>query len=127
MFLLSSPQFLAKHSDLTVMLSRQARRCVLWLVIIDEVHLHVQQGMTSRKEILELIMSFFLEVFSKSVPSQNQKVILATVTMRHDCIPLAASLTMLTLPPTALLRVKADDYVQRNIAMELHCTFAHTK
>ena len=108
------------------MLSRQARRRVLRLVIIDEVRLHVQQGMTFREETHELITSFFLKVFSKSVPSQNPKSILATGTMRHNYVHLAASLTMLSLPPTALLWVKADDFAQRNISIEFHCNFAHT-
>ena len=47
--------------------------------------------------------------------------------MQQDYIPLAASLTKLTLPPTALLQAKVDDFVQRNIAMEFQCTCANTK
>ena len=68
-FLLSSPQFRVNHSELTAMLSRQAHRRLLLLVIIDEVHLHVQQGTTFHNESCELTTCFFLKVFSKSVPS----------------------------------------------------------
>jgi hypothetical protein len=103
MFLLSSPQFLATHSDLTAVLSRQARKRVIWFVIIDNFYLHVQQGTTFRKDICKLTTSFLSKVFSKSMPIQNPKSILATNTMRYNCIPLAASLAMLRLPPTVLL------------------------
>ena len=108
------------------MLSRQAHRRVLRLVIIDKVHLHVQQGTPFREEIQELTTFFFPKVFSKSVPSQNPKSILATDIMHHDYIPLAVYLTMLGLLPITLLWAKADDFPQHNIAMGFHCTFAHT-
>jgi hypothetical protein len=64
-FLLSSPQILAKLSSLTTMLGRQERRRVIWLAIIDEVRPYVQQGTTFRNRIRKLTTTFFLKVFSK--------------------------------------------------------------
>ena len=59
LFLMSSPQFLLKHVELVNVLAAQAKERVLRLVVVDEVHLHVQQGTTFRHEIRALKDAFF--------------------------------------------------------------------
>ena len=49
--LLSSPQFPAKYSELTQLLTRQVHRQIFWLVVVDDVPLHVQQGTMFCNEI----------------------------------------------------------------------------
>ena len=44
LFLFSSPQFLCHHPEFSKMLLDKANERVLRLLVVDEVHLHVQQG-----------------------------------------------------------------------------------
>ena len=58
-FVFLSPQFLVKHPDAREVFLDAARRGVVGLVVIDEVHLHVQHGTSFRNDIHELRDVFF--------------------------------------------------------------------
>lgn len=61
-FIFVSPQFLVKHSDARddVLVDAVCRR-VVGLVIMDEVHVHVQHGTSFREDVRKLRDIYFLE------------------------------------------------------------------
>ena len=58
-FVFLLPQFFVKHPDARKVFLDAARRRAIGLVIMDEVHLHVQHGTSFREEIRELRDVFF--------------------------------------------------------------------
>ena len=62
-FLLASPQFMANQPEFTRVLITEAHNRVLHLVVVDEVHLFIQQGILFCGDIYQLTVSFFLKVF----------------------------------------------------------------
>jgi superfamily II DNA helicase RecQ len=66
LFLFFSPQFLCNHREFTNLLIAKAEERVLRLVVVDEVHLHVQQGTSFRSEIRQLKDVLFAKMFDKS-------------------------------------------------------------
>ena len=116
-FLIASPQHLAHHPELTQLLSHQARNRVLRLVVIDEIHLFVQQGTSFRGEIRHLKECLFLRVFRGVPASQTPKLILTTGTMAKEYVPLAAHMTMVKLSDDSILWSPMHEFEQRNIEM----------
>ena len=72
-FLLFSHQSPTSHSTLAQLLVRQVLRQGLWLVVVDQVHLQIQQDMLFCGMMCELINDFFSKMFSLSVSRQNPK------------------------------------------------------
>ena len=126
-FLIASPQHLAHRSELTQMLANQAKNRVLRLVVVDEIHLFVQQGTSFRGEIRHLKECFFLRVFRGMPASQTPKLILTTGTMAKDYVPLASSMTMVNLPAASILWSPLREFEQRNIHMLFSCSGEFTK
>jgi len=127
LFLLSSPQFLLKHTELLRVLESQAKERVLRLVVVDEVHLHVQQGTTFRHEIRALKEAFFAKVYDGSNLRENPKVVFATGTMRGDYVGLTSALTTIRIPPSAIIWAGPTEFAQRNISMDFRCSADYTK
>ena len=71
-FLFSSPQFLIKHDNFRIALVSQARKGILRLVKLDEVHLHIQHGCSFREDINMLRDYFFVPIFT-TVPERASK------------------------------------------------------
>ena len=126
-FLFSSPQFLCNHSDLTNLLIVKAAERVLRLVVVDEVHLHVQQGMSFRSEIRELKDVFFAKVFARNKSGCHPKIIFATATMTKEYVGLLSALTTIGLPPSSIQWASHEDFQQRNISMEFLCSSQYTR
>ena len=77
---------MCQHRDFTDMLVDQAKNRVLRLVVVDEVHLHVQQGMSFRGELRMLNDIFFRKVFGPTPTNLTPKAILATGTMISEYV-----------------------------------------
>merc|ERR1712155_250958 len=77
-FILLSPQFMCEHRDFTKMLIDQAKNRVLRLVVVDKVHLHVQQGTSFRGELRLLNDIFLWEVFGNTPLHLTPKAVFAT-------------------------------------------------
>ena len=80
-FIFSLPQLLCNHPEFVQMLDNKALEAVLRVVVLDEIHLHVQQGTSFRKEIHELRPIFFDRIFDKRRGKLHQKIIFATGTL----------------------------------------------
>jgi superfamily II DNA helicase RecQ len=109
-FLFVSPQFICYHSDFTKMLIGAVDRRVLRLVVLDEVHLHVQQGTSFRPEIRMLKDVFFAKAYHPSRRAVRPKTIMATGTMDSNYVLLASSLTGIGLPPSAVMWAGPSDF-----------------
>ena len=58
-FVFLSPQFLVQHNDARAVFIDAVKRRAVGIVVIDEVHLHIQHGTSFREEIRELRDVFF--------------------------------------------------------------------
>ena len=127
MFFFASPQFVCNHPEFAQMLILQAEARVLRLVVLDEVHLHVQQGTSFRNAIRQLKDVFFCKVFKNSKVENRPKVIMATGTMTKKYVGLISDLTEIGLPPASVQWASFGDFEQRNIDMQFVCSNATTK
>ena len=72
-FICSSPQFFTIHPAFCELMVKQANERVLQLIVVNEVHVYVQHGMSFRCEIRELKDVFFSKVFDKLKQSSRPK------------------------------------------------------
>ena len=127
-FLFSSPQFLCNHAEFTKLLIDKAQERVLRLMVVDEVHLHVQQGTSFRTEIREELKDIlFAKIFHKKKAGCHPKIVFATATMTKEYVGLLSSLTTIGLPPESIQWASHEDFAQRNIDMELVCSAEYTR
>jgi hypothetical protein len=122
-FLMISPQFFLYHDDLVDALLMAANaNGTLRLVVCDEIHLMVQQGMTFRYEIRALRDRFFRPIFHPhpSVHSiSNPYFVGLSGSVPDDYIEDIATLTTIPFPEGSVLRGSPDTFAQRDIRMEL--------
>jgi len=127
-FLFSSPQFLCFHPKFTKLLIDKADERVLRLVVVDEVHLHVQQGSSFCNETRQLRTEFFKPVFDRTKQKQHRtpKAIFTTATMMKNYVPLLEELTTIDLPPSCIQWATHNEYEQRNTEMLFKCSSNYT-
>ena len=98
MLLFTSPQFFVNHPNFCAAVVRAAKSRLLRLVVMDEVHLHVQHGASFCDKIRHLKDIFFRPIFSPKVadvPSNyiTPCFIATTGIMANDYIALFSSVT----------------------------------
>ena len=122
-FLFSTPQFLIKHNDFRFALVSQARKGILRLIKLDEVHLHIQHGCSFRQDIRMLKDYFFLPIFT-TVPEQASRpfVFCCSATMSQEYVMLLSSLISVGFPERARIWSNYDDFKQRSIHMSSYNT-----
>ena len=127
-FLFVSPQFLMKQESFRHALISQARRGVLRLIKLDEVHLHVQHGVSFRRDIRMLKDFFFLPIFTTN-PERAARpfVFCCTATMSQEYISLLATLTSVGFPSTAQIWSTHEDFQQRTIGMTYYTSSEYIK
>ena len=108
------------------MLIVQAEARVLRLVVLDEVHLHVQQGTSFQNEIRQLKDVFFKKVFENKNVENRPKVIMATGTLMKAYVGMISALTTIGLQPESIQWASFGDFEQRNIDMQFVCSDAST-
>jgi hypothetical protein len=59
LFIFLSPRFVINHPDAREVFIECSNRTTLWVVTLDEAHIHVQHGMSFRSEICALQTLFF--------------------------------------------------------------------
>ena len=119
-FAFMSPQFLVHHREALDVLLGAATRRVLRLVVLDEVHVHVQHGTSFRDVIRDLRDVFFRPVFHPSRHSGKIKALFASGTVPSDYIPLISQLTTIPLTIRNVVRGSYADFAQREIKMFQH-------
>ncbi len=118
-FVFLSPHFLVNHSDARNMFIGACASGVVSVVVVDEVHLFVQQGLTFRNEILDLRDIFFRPVFH---PSGGARVPYAlgmsgTVPWGYDVD--VSSIMTVKFTKDNTVRSSADEFAQREIHMRV--------
>jgi len=83
-FVAMSPHHLVHHRNALDAILAASRNGALRLVIIDEVHLHVQQGASFRIELRMLRELFFREHFHGPRANRHNKLVLFTATLANE-------------------------------------------
>ena len=118
MFLFCSPQFFIHHPDFCGMIMDAAAEHVLILLLVDEVHLYVQQGISFWHEICQLRDCFWKRMFHPRKVGNFPKVVFATGIMAQKYILMLKEITTTPLPVETIQWGAREDFSQRKIAME---------
>ena len=120
-FVFLSLQFLIKHADALCAVLHAAKERTLRLVVLDEVHLHVQHGDSFHEDIRILADLFFPAVFH---PADTESMVLflaLTATLPQPYLPSLSWLTTLAFPSESVMRGGLVDFMQREINLTQIC------
>ena len=116
-----SPQFLVKHSDALRAVLHAANERTLRLVVLDEVHLHVQHGDSFREDVRILADLFFSVVFHPADTESTVLFLALTATLPEQYLASLSRLTTLPFPPQCVIRGSLEDFMQREINLTQIC------
>ena len=105
-----------KHREARVVFLDAVRRRVVGLIVLNEVHVHVQHGTSFREEIRELRDVFFRPVFAGAWP--RPLFLATTATLPADYPDDLSNLVALPFPPESILRGSTESFSQREITFD---------
>jgi hypothetical protein len=86
LFVFLSPQFLINHPNVLDVFITCAQEQTLRLIAIDEVHIHVQHGLSFREEICALHVKFFRLIYGNQPSNQHPRLIAQMCMARGEFI-----------------------------------------
>ena len=105
-FVFLSPQCLVHNSTTRNVMLCAATRHTLHLIVMDEMHLHVQHGKSFREECGELAVVLFKQVFQ---PPKGVRFLSITATLPTEYVPGLSRLTTLEFSQSYIYRGTAGD------------------
>jgi superfamily II DNA helicase RecQ len=128
LFLFVSPQFIMNHEDFRNSIISQAHNGIVRMIKIDEVHLHVQHGVSFRRDIRMMKDYFFNPIFRDHRGMGKKPIFFCcTATMSQEYLSLLTSLTTVYFPRTAQIWSGHLEFQQREINMEYSTSHEYSK
>jgi superfamily II DNA helicase RecQ len=120
-FIFMSPQFLINHPEAREVFIECSHRTTIRVIVLDEVHIHVQHGTSFRSEIRALQVLFFSKIFREQLPMMRPRLIVLTATMPTFYLPhLCRLFTVSSFQGKSIVRGSPRDFDQREIEMQMY-------
>ncbi len=119
----SSPQFIVNHDNIRDVFIQWSHCTTLWVVVLDEVHIHIQHGTSFCCKIHVLQAIFFAKTFGNQPAMEQPWLTALMATMPNSYLPLLSDLlTINSFADNALIHGSSNNFSQCKIEMQSYIT-----
>jgi hypothetical protein len=120
LFVFLLPQFLINHPDKLSIFVTCAHECTLRLIAMEEVHIHMQHGLSFHEEICALCVKFFRRIHGNQPRDQSPRLIAPLATFPTSYLWLLLSLLTVDLCiSNCILRRTVVEFCQQEFDIKL--------